>query len=174
MYQIEIKHDGLNKYRVIKGTDKYVVEQKARVQLRDWDTMWEKKLALQAEKSTRERAASEKEQKRELAIQLTNDALEQLSTIENTLKYTLSIDDKINWEDLNDKSKFNKEKPKAPKSIAIPSEPKDTDEIYRPKLGLLDKVLSSKKNKKVEEVKKLFIQDHEKWLVGKEEPSGEK
>ena len=65
MYQIEIKHDGLNKYRVIKGTDKYVVEQKARVQLMDWDNMWKKKQALQAEKAAREKAASEKEQKRE-------------------------------------------------------------------------------------------------------------
>lgn len=28
MYFVEIKHDGLHKYRVIKGKEKYVVEQK--------------------------------------------------------------------------------------------------------------------------------------------------
>jgi restriction system protein len=169
MYQVEIKHDGLNKYRVIKGTDKYVVEQKARVQLVDWDNMWEKKLALQAEKAARERAASEKEQKKELAIQLTNDALEQLDLIENTLKLTLSIDDKINWENLKDNSRFEKVKPNAPKSIAISREPKDTDEIFLPQLGLLDKVFASKRNKKIEELKKAFITEHEKWLRKKEE-----
>jgi restriction system protein len=29
MYEIEIRHDGLNKYRVVKGNNSYVVEQKA-------------------------------------------------------------------------------------------------------------------------------------------------
>lgn len=63
MYQIELKHEGLNKYRVIKGTDPHVVQQKAEMQRRDWDEMWEKKQEQQAKNAAREQAAREKEEK---------------------------------------------------------------------------------------------------------------
>ena len=37
MYEMEVRHSGLGKYRYIKGRDKYVVEQKARAQQIQWD-----------------------------------------------------------------------------------------------------------------------------------------
>ena len=37
MYQIEISHEGLHKYRKIIGKEKYVVEQKAVMQKLQWD-----------------------------------------------------------------------------------------------------------------------------------------
>ena len=36
-YSIEVRHEGLHKYREIKGNDKYIVEQKARAQRAVWD-----------------------------------------------------------------------------------------------------------------------------------------
>ncbi len=42
MWEIEVRHEGLNKYRHIKGTDKYIVRQKANAQQLVWDEMWEK------------------------------------------------------------------------------------------------------------------------------------
>lgn len=169
MHIIEIKHEGLNKYRIIKGADLYVVRQKAIVQQKAWDEMWERKQRVQAERAARERGAREKEQKKELAHQLTNEAIEQLDIIENTLKFTLDVDDKIDWETLKDKSVFDVKKPKASKDIVVRREPQETDEIYKPKLGLLDKVFAGKKQKKVEEAKTVFNQDNEKWLMEKEE-----
>jgi restriction system protein len=44
MWQIEVRHTGLNKYRLIRGTDQYVVEQKAKAQNAAWDEMWRKKV----------------------------------------------------------------------------------------------------------------------------------
>lgn len=169
MHIIEIKHEGLNKYRVIKGADPYVVRQKAIVQQKAWDEMWERKKRLQDEREVRERGAREKEQKKELAVQLTNEAIEQLAIIENTLKFTLDVDDKINWETLKDKTEFNIKKPKIQKAIVNRREPKGTDEVYIPKLGLLDNLFASKKQKKVEEAKKVFDHDFKKWLTDKEE-----
>ena len=169
MHIIEIKHEGLNKYRVIKGADPHVVRQKAIVQQKAWDEMWERKKILQDEREVREKGAREKEQKKELAVQLTNEAIEQLAIIENTLKFTLDVDDKINWETLKDKTVFNIKKPKIQKAIVNRREPKGTDEVYIPKLGLLDNIFASKKQKKVEEAKKVFDYDFKKWLTDKEE-----
>ncbi|MBS4204317.1 restriction endonuclease [Lederbergia citrea] len=164
MYQIEVKHEGLNKYRVIKGSDSYVVQKKAEMQIKEWDEKWEKKLVLDAKNEAREQAAREKEEKKSLAMQLTNEALEQLKIIENTLQHTLDIDDKINWESLKDNSKFKKKKPKIPAIINEPNEPKKDEEIYKPKLSFLDKIISSRKQKKIEEAKTLFELSHEKWI----------
>ena len=57
MWEIEVRHDGLNKYRHIRGSDRYVVEQKAAAQKLAWDEMWEKK-----------QVARSKEEKYELAV----------------------------------------------------------------------------------------------------------
>ncbi len=43
MWKIEVRHEGLNKYRHIRGSSRYVVEQKAAVQVQAWEQMWEKK-----------------------------------------------------------------------------------------------------------------------------------
>lgn len=168
MYQIELRHEGLNKYRVIRGNNLYVVQQKAEMQERAWDEMWEKKQKQLHQKEERERAAKEKQQKKELAEKLTNEALEQLSTIENTLLHTLEIDDKINWEELKDTSKFSVPKPRKPKAQDIPSEPLQSDEKYQPKFGLLDKLIASKKQKKIDELSLLYKQDRKRWAKEKE------
>lgn len=169
MFQVEIKHEGLNKYRVIKGSDQYVVHQKAEVQMKAWDEMWEQKKVLQAHRDSRGKAAMEKEQKKLLAVQLTNEAIERLNVIDNILHFTLDIDDKINWDELKDKTAFNKSNPKAPNSIEVSKEPNANDEIYKPQLGLIHKILKSLKQKKLDEVEKLFNSDHEKWLKNKKE-----
>ena len=169
MYEIEIKHDGLNKYKIIRGSDSYVVRKKAEMQVRAWDEMWEKKKLTEEKNKARENAAREKEEKKALAEQLTNEAIEQLESIEATLLHTLEIDDTIDWDSLKDNAKFLKAKPGKPKMIEIPEEPNETDEVYKPKLGLIDKIIPSQKQKKNDESKKLFKEHHDEWLKKKEE-----
>ena len=53
IYEIEIRHDGLNKYRHIRGNNRQVVEQKAKAQLIVWGEMWKKKLEIEKVKETR-------------------------------------------------------------------------------------------------------------------------
>lgn len=169
MYEIELQHDGLNKYRVIRGRDKYVVLQKAEMQKRAWDEMWEKKQAIEAQKTARQIAAQEKEEKKALADQLTKEALEQLELIEKTLLYTLEVDDKIDWDSLKDNTPFNKKKPKKPEIIDIPKEPKEKEANYQPKLSFIDKIIPSKKKTKIDKANQLFRQDYEEWIKKKEE-----
>lgn len=58
-------------------------------------------------KALREKAALEKEEKKNLASQLTDEALEQLDIIENILTSSLNVSHKVNWEDLKDSQILN-------------------------------------------------------------------
>jgi restriction system protein len=56
MWEIEVRHEGLNKYRHIRGSDRHIVEQKADAQRFAWDEMWEKKQASEQKRMEREAA----------------------------------------------------------------------------------------------------------------------
>ncbi|QFT87671.1 Mrr restriction system protein [Bacillus sp. THAF10] len=161
MYFVEIKHDGLHKYRVIKGKEKYVVEQKAYVQMKQWDEMWDKKQEVERKNRERKNVALEKAQKKADAEQQTKEALEELELINQTLLHTLEVDDKIDWDSLKDVSKFTRSKPLEPSE---PSYAKEPDKIsYEPKFGLLDKIFSSSKQKKIDLSNKLYEEALLKW-----------
>lgn len=161
MYRIEIKHEGLHKYRVIKGNDRYVVQQKAYLQEKQWGEMWERKQEAERKKLDREQAAMEKAQKKVMAEQLTFEAINHLEEIDNTLLYTLGIDDKINWDSLKDNSKFIVPKPKKTKEPSYLTKP--DIKSFEPKFGILDKVFSSNKQKKIEASNRLFEEAIKDW-----------
>jgi len=131
-YQVEVRHPELHKYRLIKGTDRYVVEQKAAAQVRTWDEMWEKKQAAEAVRETRQRAVQEKEAKKALAAERTEEAQAILSGIEQTLLQTLNIDDRIEWDSLLDRKPFPKTLPPELKWQPSAKEPKDSDPEFAP------------------------------------------
>lgn len=123
MYEMEVKHKGLHKYRLIRGTDQYVVEQKAQAQVKTWDEMWKKKQDAQQK-------ALDKYASKQRAEFLTKEAQFALNRIENTLKFTLNINDAVDWEKLKDFSKFTKPAPEL-KLLTIPDEPKQSDIKYK-------------------------------------------
>lgn len=168
MYEIELRHEGLNKYRVIKGNNLYVVQQKAEMQERTWEEMWENKQNQLRQKQERERAVKEKQEKKELAEKLTKEATEQLNIVENILLHTLSIDDRIDWNDLKDTAEYSVPKPKKAKDLEVPREPLQSSEVYQPKFGIFDSLISSRKQRKIEELNQLFEHDHAEWEKEKE------
>ncbi len=131
-YRIEVSHDGLHKYRLIRGTDRNVVEQQAQAQRRVWDEMWEKKQAVEQARSAKEASAREKEAKKNLAAQRTAEAQEAIARIEQTLLHTLQVDDRIAWESLLDNTAFPTPRPKKPEPHPLPTEPKESDHQFRP------------------------------------------
>ncbi|MCM3439361.1 restriction endonuclease [Metabacillus halosaccharovorans] len=161
MYSVEIKHEGLHKFRVIKGNDRFVVEQKAYLQLKQWDEMWDKKQEAERKKRERENAAKEKAQKKAVAEQLSHDALAEHNRIDNTLLHTLDVDDKIDWDSLIDYSVFPEPKPVRPDELAYSSEPEK--KAYEPKFGFWDKFSSTSKQKKIDQSNKLFDEAVNNW-----------
>jgi restriction system protein len=169
IYEVEIKHEGLNKYRVVKGSDRYVVEQKANTQLKQWEEMWRKKQEAEKKRKQRDSLVKEKEAKKELALEQTKEAEEKLHNIENTLIYTLNIDDKIDWENLKDLSDFETPKPSPPSLLHLPEEPIKSSIKYQPKLNILEKIFPSMQNKKIQESEELYTQDYRNWEEEKED-----
>ncbi|MFC3040394.1 restriction endonuclease [Virgibacillus xinjiangensis] len=169
VYEVEIKHDGLNKYRVIRGAERHVVEQKAQAQLNQWDEMWMKKVEAEEKRAARERKAQEKEDKKLYALQQTEDAEEELKNVENTLEHTLGVDDAIDWEDLKNTREFDKSPPTTPIEVPYSPEPKKEEQVYQPQLNLLDKIIPSMREKKEKEMEEKFHQEHKNWELEKEE-----
>jgi hypothetical protein len=60
-YQIAIHHPGLNKHRIIRGTDRYLVEAAAVTQQRAWAEQYAKKVAMNARRQEREDKRQEAE-----------------------------------------------------------------------------------------------------------------
>jgi len=156
MWEIEVRHDGLNKYRHIRGSDRYVVEQKAAAQKLAWAEMWEKK-----------QVARSKEEKNELAVIKTNEAQKALDSLELTLKHSLSVDDAIDWSSLLDKKPYPKRKPSKPTPETISAEPTKSESKYQPDIGFFDKIFSSSRTRKQDEAENLYLKDYQAWSEGK-------
>lgn len=169
MHEVEIKHEGLHKYRVIRGADRYVVEQKAQAQVNQWDEMWEKKLAKEVEQAEKKKQAQEKEEKKALAVQQTNEAQEKLQELEDTLIYTLDLDDAIDWESLKDNSEYEIAEPKQPEIINPEDKPLYSDSQYQPTLNFFYRIIPSLKKKKEVEIREKFEKDIENWEKDKEQ-----
>jgi restriction system protein len=163
VYWIEVEHKGLHKYRLIKGNNMYVVEQKASIQKQQWDEMWKKKQEAEKKRLERENTAMEKAQKKASAEQQTIEAINQLDTIDKTLLYTLLVDDKIDWNSLKDYSNFPISKPKSPRKLSYPAEPEKS--AFEPSIGILDKIFTSSKQKKMDAANKSYevaVNNHKK------------
>lgn len=163
MWEIQIRHEGLNKYRHIRGSDRHVVEQKAIAQHHVWDEMWEKKQVAEQKKKKRESAIRGKEEKKELAITKTNEALDAINKLETILLHTLSVDDAIDWSSLLDKKRYSQKKPSKSKLTPIPPEPDKSDEKYRANLVLFDKLFSNSRKRKESEAQKKYSEDLDAW-----------
>jgi restriction system protein len=157
-YQLEIRHKGLHKYQVVRGDNQYVVQQKARAVMTQWDQMW-------AVRQAKEQKATSSLQKKEQAIEKTVEAQARLDKLEKILAHTLSVNDAVDWDSLKNKSDFPEIRPGLPK---IPPEPQKMGLEYQAKLGFLDKIISSWRLKKEQEAESKFNSDHSAWQKIKE------
>lgn len=172
-YQMEIWHDGLDKYQLIRSDNAYVLEQKANEKIRQWADMWERKQAAEMKRLERERKAQDIQQKKALAENRTFRAQEVLDSMDEILSYTLDIDDAIDWELLKNKDKFAEHKPKKPSQPSKPVSPKislepDPDnEKYAPKIGFLSSFSSSRKETAKKQAHELYEKDKKAWEAEK-------
>lgn len=161
VWEITVRHEGLNKYRIIRGKDKHVVEQKAAAQCAIWDEMWEKRLE-------KERKTEDKQTKIEFSIEQTREATEAIKGIKDILKHALNKNYKIEWEALKKEPKFFKQKPRL-ELLEIPKPPNRTNPYYQPKFEFLDKIFPWCKKEKIDRAERLFKINYNDWLEAKEE-----
>src|ERR1019366_2517189 len=123
MYRGEIHHEGLNKFRVIRGETQEEVKSKAAWQLKAWDEQWQRVQQAQAHHRKRERDAHSKELRKALAEQQTNEAQEAIRKIEVLLRDGGKRDSRVDWSKLIEHTNYPEPKPSAPTPQTISSEP---------------------------------------------------
>lgn len=152
-YYIVVEHKGLGKWREIKGADKYLVEQKARLQESQWAEQWlQKQLKEEQQRNKQQQVTSEQNRKRALlaekerdkdrqrqeldnlkqdAIDRTLEAKQSIEAIQGILQHTLRINDAVNWDKLKVRTPFSKRKP----DIARLDKPRPDELPVKPDLG---------------------------------------
>jgi restriction system protein len=89
--------------------------------------------------------------------------------LESILRHTLEVNDAINWEQLKDRSPFPEPKPAKPQPPArpkpqgLPGEPLRSDPMYQAKLGLLDKLISSRRERIIKDCQARYEADRQDW-----------
>ncbi len=184
-YTVEVRHDGLHKHRVLSGTDKRILEEKARAQMATWDAMWAKKVMKEAVRAQTEanriakqqaiqRKREEKEEKKETALAQTNEAKQAIENIKMILQKSLESDDLIDFELLKDNSEFKKPTPQKnlpskPQKGYLPSKPDQSQSLYQPNLNIFDKIFKKRAARKFEEAKAALESAMIKWEKEREE-----
>lgn len=141
IWETTVTHEGLGKYRHIRGSDQNVVAMKALHQQQQWEEQWQRKLETERRAQEKARLAQRKIQERDQtaqekarqkaereqyladrkqeAAECDTAAKALLNTIKNTLNHTLDVNDAVDWDTLKDKSKFSVPMP----SLQLPSKP---------------------------------------------------
>lgn len=166
-YQIQVSHQQLHKYQVVRGDNPAVVQARARALAAQWDQAWTKRAALEKKRSERDSAARNAEQKKQLAAQRTVEAQAVIESLSSILLHTLDIDDTIDWDALKDGAAYPAVKPAAPAAPSAPAnpaqprEPQESD--FEPMLSFMDKMVSSRRQRRLDGAAAAFADAHEKW-----------
>ena len=165
-YTLELWHDGLKKHRLIRGESESIVNLKATLQVEEWEERWAVIDAKERDRSQKLAGKRQIEENKSLAVERTAEAQQELERLNSLLKATLAVDDTIDWEKLKDKTPYPEKKPVMPPTPRepvlpqMPSEPLRGDQKYIPSLGILDKLIVSRKERAVSEKLALFASDH--------------
>ena len=159
MFQVEVSHQGLNKYRIVKAQNRYELDRKASALLAQWDEQWSKKVE-------QERKIRNEEDSLSYAIELTQQADDIQSTLDNLLLSNLNIVD-LDLNSIKDSSVFPEPVPNKPSLLSVPEEPKSTDTKYILKPSFFTKLSKKKMTNLAEYSAVEFSKDHNTWATSK-------
>ncbi|MFZ2469578.1 MAG: hypothetical protein WAW54_14425 [Parvibaculum sedimenti] len=148
-YEIKVRHEGLNKYRHIRGQEQSIVNQKARAQKAQWDEQWRRVYERYSLNRPMEGWKAE-------AARRTVDAQAALRDADNILGTSLSVHEAVDWDALKDHSNFPVPKPAAPLLQNLVPEPTKEDPEHQVRLNLIDQLFSSHRERKIADAEARF------------------
>jgi restriction system protein len=143
----------------------------------EWDGLWASKVAIQEKKAetyqAKEARRSHLERQKEEASDRTADAQTTLQALREILPSSLSDSKVVDWEGLKDRRPFTRPLPtiqnlEPPQQGAIPNPPERTSWRYQPDLGLLDKLIKSRRLEKEARKNQLFESDMNDWEMARD------
>jgi|AntAceMinimDraft_8_1070364.scaffolds.fasta_scaffold26947_1 restriction system protein len=163
-YTVEISHNGLKEHKLISAPELDILQTKAELQATKWNEKW---VALEAKRKIKEK----KEANIEEAENRSKEAQEVLKQVETILLHTLSIDDTVDWESIKKKDHFKELTPPQPKKnkyYKVPAKPDKKSSQFVPTFTFIEKLLKSKKEKKIKEFDVKYENIVTKWESQKE------
>lgn len=131
MWEKRVVHNGLNAYRVIRGSTYEEVETKARLQLAAWAERWERKTQTERDRQARaskhlafERKADVEARFKAVALGRTREAEAAIQGLKTILLEALHNKAPFDWAALKDTTQFSEPMPAAPKPKPLPAEPR--------------------------------------------------
>ncbi|HXS08181.1 MAG TPA: restriction endonuclease [Rhizomicrobium sp.] len=163
MYYIDLKHDGLKKFRRISGADQYVVEQRASAQREYWDEQWKRKCEQDKKHSAQQRSWNTLEGNKEAANRQTQEAEEFRSTLNSILDAGLKTSGFSVWNALYNNRSFSEPQPAKPNYLDVPREPQKADAKFEPQSDLWSSLFSWIKKERERESEERFGRYHREW-----------
>jgi hypothetical protein len=146
-WECKVFHNGLNKHTVIKAGSTDLLAKKVKAQANQWNSDWQ----------------------REIAHKRTIEAQKLLEPLRSILTSGIGLDPSLDWEACKVKTPFAVI---APAMAAFPAEPTpgkaaaapEPDE-YQADLSLLDRIVPSRKARKIAEAEKRLLDDVNAWEI---------
>ncbi len=163
VWTIDVRHDGLSKYRQIKGSDRHVVQQRADAQKAQWDYQWARRVELDQARETRMLFSMGRERLKAQALERTAEAQETLDQLRNALQRGLIGLQPPDWAGMTDQAQFQDPKPQPPEKVLDPPQPLSSETKYAPHSDLLSFFFATRRDKFILDAKKKFMADEEQW-----------
>lgn len=171
-HKFTVEHKELNTKRTIRSSEKIIAEQKMIWIQSIWDKKWQRKLNLEQKRHKEWKNSKDIKEKKNLADQNTKQAKEYLRSLNNVFTHALVVDNIIDFDSLAEF--IETKKPVEPSFQSIADEPCDTDPQFVPDLKIMEKLVPSMKEKKIEELKQKFKECHLQWEQEKNHIEDEK
>lgn len=132
LYSKNISHSGLGTFQTIRAPDPMTLEFRCQAKLAQWDRQWARQVDADAKRRARESARLDKEAMRRYVEECKGEAASRtaaaqsaLDAIQGILAATISVNDRIDFEFLKDRSQFSEPVPPIPSPLDLPSEPEE-------------------------------------------------
>ena len=162
-YYVDVRHDGLNKFRRITGNDMRLVQAKAAILTAQWNEEWERKQRKTSAELDRTKKFEQKEARKQAAQLRTEEAAKALQELDTILSSALERPVVVDWESLKQRGVFDKKAPIAAAKVEIPAAPDRNDRAYDVVLSLLDRLSTTRRATRTEEAAARFEEDTKKW-----------
>jgi restriction system protein len=158
-YQITVSHPGLGKMRVLTGSDRFVLESRARELRQRWDEQYERKLDIEQRAEQRQQRSRHLQESQDEARERTETASAERRSLEFLLADAVRTTRAFDWESLKDQTPFGQPQPPPPLYQVYPHQP--TPII--PRLSLFDKVFRGRGRQKQEAASLQTTLHKERW-----------
>ncbi|WP_214803595.1 restriction endonuclease [Exiguobacterium sp. s194] len=162
MYEREIRHDGLRKFRIIRGKSMYEIDQKAEMQLKIWEDQWNKVIKKEEE-------LKQKTNRRAIAQLMSKKLKDERTVAEDYLQRVIKRARNENLKDNLTLKTFTVKEPSSPTLEEIRNAPDPSAQVYQPMYNFIEELLPFLAPGKKQEAQLRYNKEKNIWLAEKDQ-----